>query len=144
MKILVVVGFVALLFAVGVHAASSRLNGGDCKTGQAKGFAAVQGDPRLGGIGALPSKFTSAAQFFKVKYNCEHQNVLARRLDEGIYEVTFPGVKSQIAVASVTNDQASTISVIKIGDAFRVRIRGPIENNNILIPRELPFYIVIY
>lgn len=115
-----------------------------CPTGSAKGFAFVTGDPRLGGIGVLPSTFTSNGQFFGTRYNCTKRSVYARRLDEGVYEVMFPGNRARIAVVSAATDQSAVASVTRNHNTFRVTIRGPYVKNEILVPREISFYIVIF
>lgn len=140
------VGFLILAFMIGAVSVSARSKQHLCRTGQIRGFALVQGDPRLGGIGALPgSRFAGSQQWFRIRYNCTGRNVLARRVDEGVYDVMFPGNPGRVAVVSAFNQQAASASVQYVDDfTFRVSIRGPVTDNNILIRREIPFYIAIF
>lgn len=140
MKLIAVISILAFtIIAVNISSGATS-----CPSGSVRGFAVVRGDPRIG-IGSLPSKFSREQAFFELRYNCSGKAVSARRVDEGIYEVWFPNNPARVAIVSAKNQQAATASVERIGDGvFRISIRGPIENNNILIRRELPFYIAIF
>jgi len=140
MKTLAVI--VALAFFIGVWNIGASPD--RCKTGQVRGFAIVRGDIRVG-IGSLPSIFSGGQEWFEIRYSCAARSVLARRVDEGIYDVWFPDNPARVAIVSAMNQQAATASVDRIDSSiFRVSIRGPVESNNILVRRELPFYIAIF
>jgi len=133
---------VALAFFVGVWNIGASPD--RCRTGQVRGFAIVRGDSRIG-IGSLPSIFSAGQEWFAIRYNCSAKSVLAKRVDEGVYDVWFPGNPAKVAIVSTMNGQAASSSVDQIGEGiFRVAIRGPIVENNILVRRELSFYIAVF
>ncbi len=139
---LIAVAAIILAFVIG--ATSLSLGANRCSTGTVRGFAVVRGDPTIG-IGSLPSIFSGQQELFEVRYNCSGKGVLAKRVDEGIYDVWFPSNPAKVAVVSAMNQQAASASVDRIDDGiFRISIRGPVVNNDILIHRELPFYIAIF
>jgi len=138
------VSVLILAFAIGAVSVNAAQKTNLCKTGNVRGFAEVQGDPRLGGIGALPSEFSRASGLFGIQYNCTGRGVWAKRVDEGVYDVWFPDNPAKVAIVSAVNQQGATAAVDRIGDAtFRISIRGPVVDNNVLIRRELPFYIIV-
>lgn len=142
MKYAVGILIIALtLGAISVNAGQNRR----CRTGQVKGFALVDGDPRLGGIGALHGTFSNSSRWFRIRYNCTGYSVYARRIDEGVYDVKFTNNKSLVATVSAMSQQGVSSSVQYIGDStWRIVLRGPLTSNNVLVQRELPFYIALY
>ena len=88
MKIAVVVAVMFTLIVASVGALPEQAN--PCRLGQVRGFTIVRGDPRIGGIGALPNRFVNDQQWFEVRYNCSGDSVYAKRVDEGVYDVWFP------------------------------------------------------
>lgn len=130
------------LGAISVSAAPDQVA---CQTGKVRGFAAVRGDPRLGSIGAIDSHFGNDPRWFEIRFNCTGKSVYVRRIDVGVYDVQFPSNPAKVAIVSALNQQGASASVDHIDtDIFRVVIRGPLINNNVLLPRELPFYIAIF
>ena len=121
MKIFAVIAVLTLVLitvSVSTAAVPSR-----CQVGKIRGFAHVRGDPRIG-TGSIPSVFTGEQRWFEIKYNCSRQNVLTRRVDEGVYDVWFPGNSSKIAVVSAVTGQGAAASVYRIDKGmFRVSIR---------------------
>lgn len=117
---------------------------GRCAVGHVRGFASVRGDPRLGGIGALPGNWAGDSRYFQIRYNCTRKGVWAKRVDVGVYDVMFPENPAKVAQVTVQNQQGSSASVAMVDRGyFRVVIRGPVIDNNILLRREQSFYITL-
>lgn len=142
MKYIAVISILALLlttFSFASPRQSSR-----CATGHVRGFAHVRGDPRLAGVGAIPGIWAGDQRYFGIRYNCTAKGVWARRVDQGIYDIMFPGNIATVAQVSPANQQGATASVDMIENFFRVIIRGPDMENGILQRRDQPFYITIF
>lgn len=142
MKLLAVVLSIGLVLGFSQFVEAQIFN--PCKVGNVRGFAHVRGDPRIG-IGSLDSVFTSQQDQFAMRYNCRGIPVQARRIDEGLYEVRFPNNPARVAGVTAVNAQGASGSAYFNGDGrFVVSVRGPIVENNVLQPRELPFYIIVF
>jgi hypothetical protein len=147
MKLLTAVGL-TLAFLIGaISIDASTAQSTRCATGHVRGFAVVRGDPRLGGVGAIPNQFTGDPVYFEIRYNCTGKGVIARRVDEGVYDVIFRDNPGKVAVVSALSQNGTVASVDHLTDgAYRVTLRGPLvsEGGDILIRRENPFYIVVF
>jgi hypothetical protein len=92
-----------------------------CQPGAVRGFISVTGDPTKG-IANLPDGFTSAAPMIGAKFNCAGAAPQARRVNQGVYEVRFPG--NAAAVATASSSVETTITPVG-GGTFRVNLWVP-------------------
>lgn len=143
MRITYAVGIVAafLVGTVAVDIATSQST--RCATGHVRGFAVVQGDPRLGGVGAIPSEFSGSALYFDIRYNCTAKGVQVKRVDEGVYDVLFPGNIARVVQVTALGNGASASGYRIEESIFRVVIRGPLVRNEVLAPKESAFQITV-
>lgn len=141
MKILIVacVAVAALVYVSANGAAPAPT----CRTGEAQGFAAIRWNPE-GTIGQLVGKSSSPRWFWR-RYNCTGRGVSIRRLDRGVYDIDFPGLGNRLAVVSAISQEGVSASVQPFGTGlFRVTLRGPIVDENLLTRRDIPFTIVVF
>jgi hypothetical protein len=114
----------ALFFAVGGSAlavSEAVKPQARCAAGAVRGYISVTGDPTKG-IANLPDQFTSAAPLIGAKFNCAGAAPQARRVNQGVYEVRFPGNATQIGTASSSVE--TTITFVG-GGTFRVNLWTP-------------------
>lgn len=141
---MVVVGLFAALVCGAFLYDIAESQSSRCAPGHVRGFAIVRGDPRLGGVGAIPNHFTGSPLYFEIRYNCSGKGVVTKRVDEGVYDILFPKNPTKTAIVSALDNGAAT-SVDRIGDGmFRITVRGPVVQNDILRPREAGFYIAVF
>ena len=115
-----------------------------CRTGEIQGYALIT-DSRIGGVGAIPSRFTTAQRYFGRRYNCTQRLIAVRRLDEGLYEVRFPGNRAVVISASAFNADGTASSAVARGaGSYLVRLLGPRIDSNVLEPRDTSFVIVLF
>lgn len=142
MKVLVAGVIVAA--AIGLFALRSDASHLGCHTGNAQGFVAIREDPAEL-VGTLPSRFTSDPRFFSTRYNCMGRSVQARRVDQGIYDVRFPGVNVRMAIADAISQEGVSTSVQPLTDGIvRVSLRGPLFGNDVASRRDVAFGVVVF
>ena len=106
-----------------------------CQPGAVRGFIAVNGDPTKG-IANLPDQFTSAKPAIGARFNCAGVAPQARRVNQGVYEVRFPGNATQVATVS-SGDAETTIGHLG-GGVFRINLWVPGRQDSI----DTPFAVV--
>ena len=135
---------VMIALALGVLALRSEASHLRCHTGNVSGFVALREDPAEL-VGTLPSRFTADARFFSTRYNCMGRSVQARRVDQGLYEVRFPGVNVKMATADAISQEGISTSVLPITDGIvRVSLRGPLSGNDVATRRDVAFGVVVF
>jgi hypothetical protein len=135
-KAIAVIAFLVVILIVAKIAYGADQQ--NCKTGQTSGFVAMNPQPFL--IGQMPSTFTKDSRYFQTKYNCKHQDVFVRRVDQGQYDVKFPNIKIRVAIATAISDEGVAASTYPIDTVTqRVVMRGP---SGIL--RDVAFSVVVY
>ena len=133
-----VIATAALFFALGgsaVAVSEAVRPQARCAAGAVRGFVAVNGDPAKG-IANIGDQFTSAKVAFGARFNCAGAAPQARRVNQGVYEVRFPGSASQIATASSPTAE-TTIAYVSPG-LFRVSLWVPGRQDSI----DTPFVVV--
>ena len=134
----------AITAVVGFFALRSEASHLRCHTGNALGFVSIRSDPAEL-VGQIPSRFTSDVGYFSSRYNCTGQNVQARRVDQGVYDVRFPGLVVRVAVADAISTEGISTSVQLLGDGMvRVSLRGPLGGSDVASRRDVAFNVVIY
>lgn len=142
-RVALVVGAVSI-FGIFAFTASTGGRPPLCKAGDVQGYALITGS-RIGGVGAIPSKFTAAQRYFGRRFNCTRRLVSVRRIDEGHYEVRFPRNRAVAVAVSAFNMEGSTASAVGQGRGiFHVRLLGPGIDRNVLEPRDTSFVIVLF
>lgn len=122
MKIFAVIFILTLAFLITYSATEARNN--PCPAGTAKAFVAMNKQPFL--IGRLPNKFTPEPAFFGRRYNCKNQEIMAKRIDDGVYDILIPGVTARVYVATAINQEGTSASAYYLGNSvYRVVLRGP-------------------
>lgn len=135
---------VAIGALVGFFALRSEASHLRCHTGNALGFVAIRSDPAEL-VGQIPSRFTSDPGYFSSRYNCTGRNVQARRVDQGIYDVRFPGIVVRVAVADAISTEGVSTSVQHLGDGVvRIALRGPLGGSDVAARRDVAFNVVVY
>ena len=135
---------VAIAVVVGFFALRSEASHLRCHTGNALGFVAIRSDPAEL-VGQIPSRFTTDPGYFSSRYNCAGQNVQARRVDQGIYDVRFPGIVVRVAMADAISTEGVSTSVQLLGDGMvRVSLRGPLGGSDVASRRDVAFNVVVY
>jgi len=142
MKLIVLFGFCGLI--VSVLATVSHSAGPGCNTGEARAFVAIESDPPFL-VGIIPNRFTGERRYFSVRYNCRGGSAQVRRVDEGLYDVRFPGLRPRAVVVSAISDEGTTASALPLGnDTVRVTLRGPLDGSEIASRRDVAFSIVVF
>lgn len=132
------------LLVLGVADAGAAKNQAPCVYGRVQAFASIRANPPYL-VGTIPSSFTNKRSYFSRRYNCKKKGVLVRRVDLGVYDVKFPGLKYRTAVVSAISQEGVSSSVQAFGDyTYRITLRGPLSENNALIRRDVPFSIAAY
>lgn len=135
---------VTAALAVAVLWTSYGTSANPCPAGSVRGFAFVRGDVRLGGVGAIPSEvFVGDHRYFGIRFNCKRKSVLVRRLDVGVYDILFPNNPAQTVSVTAANGIVTAAQFLGNG-AFRVQIRSPQIDNNILQFRESAFFVAVF
>ena len=135
---------VVSLLVVGVADGNAASHQAPCLYGRVQSFASIRANPPYL-VGTIPSRFTGKHSYFSRRYNCKKQGVLVRRVDLGVYDVRFPGLRYRTAVVSAISQEGVTASVYAWDNAtYRVVLRGPLSDNNALIRRDVPFSIATY
>lgn len=128
----------ALFFALGgtaVAVSEAVKPQARCQPGAVRGFIAVTGDPTKG-IANLPDQFTSKKPEIGARFNCGAAPQ-ARRVNQGVYEVRFPGNPAQVAVASSANAE-TTVTYVG-GGVFRVSLWVPGRQDAV----DTPFTVLV-
>jgi len=79
---------------LGGVAAGGYLRSG-CGTGKVEAYATIAGRT------STPSTFSSSSTYLHNAYDCSGQQIEIRRISTGVYDVSVPGVTSQVAFANV-------------------------------------------
>jgi hypothetical protein len=117
-----VLAMLALFFALGGSAIAVRdavRPQARCAPGAVRGYIAVNGDPAKG-IANLGDQFTSAKPEVGARFNCAGAAPQARRVEQGVFEVRFPGNAAQVAMASSAGAE-TTVGLVGPG-VFRVTL----------------------
>jgi hypothetical protein len=113
----------ALFFALGGSAlaiAEAVRPQARCAPGAVRGFISVDGGPN--GVANIGDQFTSARPSVGARFNCAGAAPQARRVNQGVYEVRFPG--NAAPVASASSSVTTTITAVG-GGTFRVNLWVP-------------------
>ena len=142
MKIVVLA--LALLVALGLVSYGESASRARCEFGRVQGFVSIRSDPGYL-VGTIPSRFSDDARFFERRYNCTRRSASVRRVDLGLYEVHFPDLADRVAVVSAISEEGIAASVVPYsGGVYRIALRGPLENNGVLLRRDVAFSIAIF
>lgn len=133
----------ALLLALGLSGTGDAVSGASCVYGRVQGFVAIRSDPPYI-VGTIPSQFTANPAFFARRYNCKRTNPQVRRVDLGVYDVRLPGLGDRAPFATALADGV-TASVQPLFDGvYRVFLRGPVVQNDVLLRRDVAFTVAVY
>ena len=91
-----------------------------CQPGAVRGYISVDGGPN--GVANIGDQFTSAKPAIGARFNCAGAAPQARRVNQGVYEVRFPG--NAAAVATASSSVETTITPVGAG-TFRVNLWVP-------------------
>jgi hypothetical protein len=91
-----------------------------CAAGAVRGYISVDGGPN--GVANIGDQFTSAKPAIGARFNCAGAAPQARRVNQGVYEVRFPGNGTQIGTAS---SSVETTIIFVGGGTFRVNLWVP-------------------
>ena len=115
-----------------------------CGPGTAQGFAALRDNPDYL-VGTIPSRYTRDPTYFDVRYNCLGKGVLVRRVSTGVYDVKFNDLRARGVVATILAEEGGSASAWHVTDGeFRIIIRGPLVESNVILRRDVAFTIVVY
>jgi hypothetical protein len=144
-RLIAFAAFVGALVAVtvGRGAGNSSPSPLACQTGAARAWVRIQDDPAYL-VGTVPGRFTNDQHYFASRYNCRRSSAQIRRLDLGVYEIRFPGIKIHAVTATSVSDEGVVTSAHVFEDTIRVSLRGPLVGNDVLVRRDVPFSIVVY
>jgi hypothetical protein len=139
-KLLAVLACLTVLGVFALRAEGSHL---ECHTGNALGFATIRSQPQYL-VGTIPPSFTSLNAYFTARYNCRGRGVQVRRVDQGIYDLRFPGTSPGAAMSDAISSEGVSSSVQIIGDIVRVSLRGPLNGGDVASRRDVAFSVVTY
>lgn len=138
MRFILALFALSLIAVVMVIAQANTATIPTCQSGKAQAFASINDQPFL--VGQIPNQFTRDERFFSSRYNCKKGSALARRVNQGVYEVQFPGIVGHVAIVSAISQEGIATSVTPMsGNTYRVTLRGP---QGIL--RDVAFGVVVF
>lgn len=140
MKWAVVTGVLLSLIVVSGAGSEPR---GLCVFGRAQGFISLRAEPNYL-VGTIPSRETSNPKYFARRYSCKRQMPTIRRVDDGVYEVQFPGLNWRTAFVTAISQEGVSASVQVSKDIYRVSLRGPLVVDNALVRRDVAFSISVF
>lgn len=144
LHIIAVVGCLIIIATTIASIGHSASESNRCPTGQAHGLAAISHDPSYL-VGTIPSTFQKNPRYFFQRYNCLGRSAEVRRLDEGVYEVHFPGLRIRLALVSAISDEGVSASYFPVGQGIvRVVLRGPLSGEPIAQRRDVAFSVVVF
>ena len=106
-------------------------------TGEAQGFAVIKPFP-LELAGQIPSSFTRAPRWFLRRYNCQGGSVEVRRLQTGVYELRFAGLRVRAVAGVGLGETRVSVSMQPLGEIARVRLFSSDA------PDDTAFSVIVY
>ncbi len=114
-----------------------------CIFGRVQGFVSLRAEP-IFLVGTIPARESSNPKYFSRRFNCKRNTPTVRRVDDGIYDVQFPGLNWRTAFVTAISQEGVSASVTVDKDMYRVALRGPLVIDNALVRRDVAFSISVF